>query len=139
MYDSLSRSSLRNVGQRAGLSFLLAGTLGILVACGSDDPPSRAATGGPATGQADSGPPLRGEGFERTPEFDITDRQRPIPPRTQLIDSIAGLGQAGSGGNLPTQTDAGSDAASGDNVPDASSSNPGNTAPDAATGDSGAP
>jgi len=77
---------------------------------------------------------LRGEGFERTPEFDITDRQRPIPPRTQLIDSIAALGQAGSGGNLPP-TDAGSDAA------DASSSNPppGNTDTDATPGDSGAP
>jgi hypothetical protein len=101
------------------------------VACGSDDPPSRAgAGGGSATGQADSGPPLPGEGFERTPDFDITARQRPIPPRTQLIDSLAALGQAGSAGNLPAQTDAGADAAS-DAAPDASDG--------ATTGDSGAP
>jgi hypothetical protein len=135
MYDSSSRSSLRNAGRGAGLSFLLAGTVAVLVACGSDDPPSRAESGGGSgpTGQADSGPPLRGEGFERTPDFDITDRQRPIPPRTQLIDSLAGLGQAGSAGNLPTQTDAGTDAAT---AGDAATGNP---PTDAATGDSGAP
>ena len=136
MYDSSPRSSLRNAGHRAGLSFLLAGTLGVLVACGSDDPARPTGAGGTSsTGQADSGPPLRGEGLESTPDFDITNRQVPVPPREQLRDSLAAIGQAGSGGNLPAQTDAGAgDAAA---AIDAAPIEP--SPSDAAAGDSGAP
>jgi len=131
MYDSSPRSSLRNAGHRAGLSFLLAGTLGVLVACGSDDPARPTGAGGTSsTGQADSGPPLRGEGLENTPDFDITDRQVPVPPREQLRDSVAAIGQAGSGGNLPAPTDAGGDAAPSGPLPGDA---------DAGAGDSGAP
>jgi hypothetical protein len=134
MYDSLSRSSLRNSGHRAALSFLLAGTLGVLVACGSDDPARQTGTGGTgSTGQADAGPPLRGEGLESTPDFDITNRQVPVPPRDQLTDSVAALGQAGSGSTLPPQADAGADAAT---AGDAALGEPGDAA---AAGDSGAP
>jgi len=145
MYDSLTRSSLRNAGHRTGLSFLLAGTLGVLVACGSDDPARQTGAGGGtgSTGQADSGPALRGEGFENTPDFDITDRQVPVPPREQLLDSLTALGQAGSGGSLPTPVDAGADANdAASDVPDAAPSvlPPSDAATaDAAAGDSGAP
>jgi len=127
MYDSSPRSSSKNAGHRAGLGFLLAGTLGVLVACGSDDPaPQTGAGGSDSTGQADAGPPLRGEGLESTPDFDITDRQVPVPPREQIRDSVAAIGQAGSGGNLPAPSDAGDDGG----VP---------AAADAGSGDSGAP
>ena len=131
MYDSLPRSSLRSAGHSAGLSFLLAGTLWVLVACGSDDPARPTGAGGSgSTAQADSGPPLRGEGFENTPDFDITDRQVPVPPREQLRDSLAAIGQAGSGGSLPAQADAGDADAAAPNGPLPS---------DAAAGGSGAP
>jgi len=75
--------------------------------------------------------------LENTPDFDITDRQVPVPPREQLRDSVAAIGQAGSGGNLPAQTDAGNDAASG--VPDAAPSGPVPSDADAGADDSGAP
>jgi hypothetical protein len=67
-----------------------------------------------ATAFADAGG-LRGEGFEPTPTFDITNPQRPVPPRSRLVEGINNLnGTGGSGGSSPGDagsTDAGSDGA----------------------------
>jgi hypothetical protein len=85
---------------------------GVLVACGSDDssPASSAGSGGGqnVTGSADAGRQLPGEGFEATPDFDITDPQKPVPPRDELVESVANLnGTGGDSSGGPRTTDAG--------------------------------
>lgn len=118
MYESLRGSPLCGVsrtqaGRSVGGGFLLAGTFVILCACGSNN-------GGPQTGvgggsslpdSSDAGRPSPGEGFELTPDFDITRPQRPVPPRQQLVDGVATLGGAwGSSGVSGAVPDAGADA-----------------------------
>jgi hypothetical protein len=85
---------------------------GILVACGSDDsaPRTSAGSGGGqnVTGSADAGRILPGEGFEATPDFDIRDPQKPVPPRDELVEGIANLnGTGGYSNGGPRTTDAG--------------------------------
>lgn len=95
----------------AGRGLLLAVTLAFSAACGSDDDtPTTSAGGatGPATAVADAGPPLRGEGFEPTPSFDISNPDREPPSRADVIEGVLNLnGGAGSGGRTPPQGDAG--------------------------------
>jgi len=101
-----------SAGRGAGWGFLWAGMLGILVACSSDDSAPQTSSGGNGGGQsvtgADAERPLPGEGFEATPDFDITDPQKPVPPRDELVEGVANLNGTGgaSGGGTPT-TDAG--------------------------------
>ena len=106
-----------SAGRGAGRRFLWAGMLGVLVACGSDDSTPRTSSGGNGTGGNGGGPsvtgadaerPLPGEGFEATPDFDITNPQKPVPPRDELVEGVANLNGTGgaSGGGTPT-TDAG--------------------------------
>jgi hypothetical protein len=58
---------------------------------------------------ADAGGPLRGEGFEPTPTFDITSPDREPPSREELIEGIGSLGgTGGSSATPPAPTDAGS-------------------------------
>ena len=119
MYDCLRGSSRRGVGRCAGWVFLLAGTFGVLVACGSDDSAPQTGAGGSdgqtVTGSTDAGRPLPGEGFEPTPDFDITSPQRPVPPREQLIEGVATLnGTGGSSGGAANSPDAGAGDAGAD-------------------------
>jgi hypothetical protein len=91
----------------------LAVTLGFSVACDSDDPEpatNAGGTSGQATGVADAGnTPLRGEGFEPTPTFDISNPDREPPSREELIEGIGNLTGAGGGsGGSPGPADAGS-------------------------------
>jgi hypothetical protein len=113
MYDS-SRGSSFCAGRSAGWEFLLAGTFGILVACGSDESAPQTGVGGSReiTASADAGRLLPGEGFEPTPAFDITNPQRPVPPREQLVEGVANLNGGGSGGGS-SAPDGGADADAG--------------------------
>jgi hypothetical protein len=122
MYDRSLHCSLRpaanTAGRVAGWCVFLAGSLGVLLACGDELTPLPAAGGSSAqpvtTGFADAGR-LRGEGFEPTPTFDITNPERPVPPRSQLVEGINNLnGTGGTGGAIVVDagaTDAGADAA----------------------------
>src|SRR4051812_15535876 len=105
------RSVRRNAGRNAGWGFLLAGTVGVLVSCGSDDSAQTGAggsTGQPVASSADAGRPLPGEGFEPTPDFDITNPQREVPSRQDLVAGISTLyGNAGAGGSPAGAPDAG--------------------------------
>jgi hypothetical protein len=69
---------------------------------------------GQATAVADAGNPLRGEGFEPTPTFDITNPDREPPSRDELIEGVLNLGVGGSSGNTRSPSDAGSPDAGGD-------------------------
>ena len=122
MYDcSLhhpSRPPSRGAGPFAGAGALLAGILGLLVACGSDDSAPQTGTGG--TGAEEPAPAAagrgnRGEGYELTPSFDITNPQRPVPPREQLVEGASSVyGTGGSRGSAAPDAgsaDAGADAA----------------------------
>jgi len=120
MHDCSRGSSRRNVGRDAGWDsrwiFLLAGT--VLVACGSDDSAPQTGAGGsngqPVASSADAGRPLPGEGFEPTPDFDITNPQREVPSRQQLVDGISTLyANAGAGGGAASTADAGARDAGG--------------------------
>jgi len=84
---------------------------GVLIACGSADSAPQTRNGGSGGGQsvtgADAERALPGEGFEATPDFDITDPQKPVPARDELVDRVANLnGTGGSAGGSRT-TDAG--------------------------------
>jgi hypothetical protein len=60
------------------------------------------------TGSADAGRALPGEGFEATPDFDITDPQKPVPPRDELVAGAANLnGTGGYSSGGPRSSDAG--------------------------------
>jgi hypothetical protein len=87
---------------------------GVLVACGSDDSAPQTSAGGSnggqsVTGAADAGRQLPGEGFEATPDFDITDPQKPVPARDELVDGVASLNGTGGSSSGPRTTDAGAD------------------------------
>lgn len=57
---------------------------------------------------AGAGNPLRGEGFEATPTFDITNPDREPPSREELIEAIGNLnGGGGSNAGAPAPADAG--------------------------------
>jgi hypothetical protein len=79
-----------------------------LVACGSDDSAPQTSTGGSGGGQnatgADADRALPGEGFEATPDFDITDPQKPVPPRDELVEGIANLNGTGGASNRGSGT-----------------------------------
>jgi len=111
MHDRLQGSLFQSAGRSTGWGFLLAGMFGVLVACSSDDSAPQTGSGGQAqnvTGAADAGRPLPGEGFEATPDFDITNPQRPVPPREQLVAGAANLnGTGGSSGRSSRTPDAG--------------------------------
>jgi len=105
------RTPSYSAGRCAGWGFLWAGMFSVLVACSSDDSAPQASNGGSGGGQGVTGAeaerPLPGEGFEATPDFDITDPQKPVPPRDELVEGVANLnGTGGSGGGSRT-TDAG--------------------------------
>jgi hypothetical protein len=90
----------------------------VLVACGSDDSAPRTSTGGGGgqnvTGSADAGRALPGEGFEATPDFDITNPQKPVPARDELVESVANLnGTGGYSSGGPRSRDAGAVADAG--------------------------
>jgi hypothetical protein len=109
------RTPISNAGRGAGWGFLLAGMFGVLVACGSDDSAPQTSTGGSGGGQsvtgADADRALPGEGFEATPDFDITDPQKPVPPRDELVEGIANLNGTGGSSNRGSGT---TDAGAGD-------------------------
>ena len=122
MYDCSRGSDRRPVfcrhvsrtqaGRSVGRGFLLAGIFGVLCACGSDDSAPQTGLGGGSsvTAATDAGPASPGEGFEATPDFDITSPQRPVPPRQQIVDGVATLnGSGGSGGSGGVILDAGAD------------------------------
>ena len=136
MYDRLRGSALRSIssggpvsssrvpstqaGRSAGWGFLLAGALGALLACSSDDSAPQTGLGGSGgdevIGRADAGR-SPGEGFEATPDFDITSPQRPVPPRRELVEAVAGLnGMGGSGSGTGRTPDAGADAGADANL-----------------------
>ncbi|MEO8179645.1 MAG: hypothetical protein ABI895_12500 [Deltaproteobacteria bacterium] len=92
--------------------------MGVLVACSSDDSAPETGLGGSngdgVTALADAGR-SPGEGFEATPDFDITSPQRPVPPRRELVEAVAGLNgtggaSSGTGGAPDAGADAGADA-----------------------------
>jgi hypothetical protein len=97
----------------------LAGTVSVLVGCGSDDSAPQTGSGGsrgqPVASSADAGRALPGEGLEPTPDFDITNPQREVPSREQLVDGISTLyGNGGAAGGTPSATDAGAGDAGSD-------------------------
>ena len=111
-----ARTPSYGAGRGAGSGFLWAGMVGVLIACGSDDSAPRTSTGGSGggsnvTGSADAGrQQLPGEGYEATPDFDITDPQKPVPPRDELVEGIANLNGTGgyaSGGSRRPDAGAG--------------------------------
>jgi hypothetical protein len=116
MYDRSRESPFHSAGRcfpsagrGAGSAFLLAGMFGVLVACSSDDSSSRTSDGGSGgsqnvTGSADAGRQLPGEGFEATPDFDITDPQKPVPPRDELVERVANLNGTGGVSSGGTRT-----------------------------------
>ena len=135
MYDCSRGSSSGSARRNAGRStsgrhpawrVLLAGTFAILVACGSDDSADETGAGGAdsvaacassaaaCSASADAGRPLPGEGLEPTPDFDITNPQRDVPSRQELVDGVATLN--GAGGSAASNT---SDAGTGDAGTDA--------------------
>lgn len=108
---SASRSASRNASRNASGVVLFAVTLGFSAACNSDDDSpgtNTGGTGGQATGLADAGGPLRGEGFEPTPTFDISNPEREPPSREELIEGIGNLGGTGGSAASPAPADAGS-------------------------------
>lgn len=112
VFSAAPRTPSRSAGRGAGWGFLLAGMFGVLVACGSDDSAPQTSTGGSGGGQSATGADperaLPGEGFEATPDFDITDPQKPVPPRDELVEGIANLnGTGGASGRGSSTTDAG--------------------------------
>ena len=107
----------KNTGRGASRGLFLAVTLGVLAACDSDDSSPPAAVGGSSgqpTAVADAGNPLRGEGFEPTPTFDITNPDREPPSRNDVIEGVLNLGVGGGTGNPQSPSDAGSPDAGGD-------------------------
>jgi hypothetical protein len=113
--QNAGRSTKRNANRanrNASRVLLFLVTLGVSVACSSeDDDPEMSAggTGGQATGAAGASGPLRGEGFEPTPTFDITSPDREPPSREELVEGIGNLsGAGGSSGSTPAPADAGS-------------------------------
>src|SRR5262245_27300942 len=93
-------------GRGAGWGFSLAGTLSCILACSEDDSAPQTGTGGlgnDVTGSADAGRQGPGEGYEPTPTFDITNPQRPVPPRSQLVEGVYNLnGGRGSPAGIPS-------------------------------------
>src|SRR5262245_38160346 len=111
MYQSSRGSSRNHAGLCASLGLLLAVTLGFSAACDSDDSEpatSAGGTSGQATGAAGAGDPLRGEGFEPTPTFDITNPDREPPSRDELVEGVLNLGVGGSNSGVRPPADAGS-------------------------------
>lgn len=117
-FRSIRRNAGHDIGHRAGWGFLLAGTVGVLLACGSDDSAPQTGAGGsrgqPVASSADAGRPLPGEGLEPTPDFDITNPQREVPSRQQLVDGISTLYGSGGSGGTPSASDAGAGDAGND-------------------------
>ena len=106
-----ARSPSHSAGRGASWGFLWAGMFGVLMGCSSDDSAPQTSTGGSGGGQSvtsEAERPLPGEGFEATPDFDITDPQKPVPPRDELVDGVANLnGTGGSASGGSRTTDAG--------------------------------
>jgi hypothetical protein len=63
---------------------------------------------GRATGAAGAGNPLRGEGFDPTPSFDITNPDREPPSRDELREGVLSLGVGGGTSGTRGTADAGS-------------------------------
>ena len=70
------------------LGLFIAGTVGVLVACGTDDPAPDNATAAENTPDA-SLRDLPGDGLETTPDFDVTGPRAPSD-RPELIEAIGG-------------------------------------------------
>lgn len=99
MQSFLPRSPYRASGPHLLYRLLVAGTVGVLVACGTDDPAPDNATGADDTPDA-SLRDLPGDGLETTPASDI---RRPRQKRPELIDA---LGSRDAGPTPPPQSDA---------------------------------
>src|SRR5688572_33452969 len=113
MYHCSRGRSAINAGRGARWGLLLAVTIGFSAACDSDDDADPGTnvggSGARATGAAGAGNPLRGEGFEPTPAFDITNPDREPPSRDEVLVGVGSLtGMGGGGSSTPAPADAGS-------------------------------
>ncbi len=102
---------------------LLAGALGLSIACSSDEDPDDGGLGGAGGGTSHfdaSVPHLPGDGREETPESDTSDREVPFLPSDEFIDSVIDVGEAINGGQSGARDASASDAATGDAGPDGS-------------------
>lgn len=114
MYASLRQNRIGDTGRSAGIKFLTAGIIALLLACSSNDKTDHpTVTGGDLpTGATSTAAnpdasvrPLPGEGAEATPDTDINRMQVPRAPSDRPLTS-SDLGAAGSGSTAPA-TDAG--------------------------------